>query len=328
MADGHERDTNARSSRRPALVAAPLAIAATASAVTLGIILQGSSTPGAAPAQVAPAAQSVPQSVAESEMLPYEDPTAPVDDPTASGEPRTSAPAGGDVAQRAPILSRSAARKLGPVQTVKAPNLMSRLATRQAVRAAKKDNTRLFVTDDLNLWTSPRKSAEQVGELDAGRKILVTGRHKWGRVEILVAGKPQWVTDGYLSADKPIGLGAGLSDEPCAEGSSIEGGLQSDAILVLRSVCNAFPQITTYGGYDNHGEHVTGKAIDIMTSDVEVGTAIAEFLRAHAAELNLYNVIWRQRIFTQERTGEGWRGMSSRGSATANHYDHVHVSTY
>ena len=65
-----------------------------------------------------------------------------------------------------------------------------------------------------------------------------------------------------------------------------------------------------------------------MTSDVALGTAIAEFLRANAAELNLYNVIWRQRIFTQERGGEGWRSMPSRGSATANHYDHVHVSVY
>jgi len=28
------------------------------------------------------------------------------------------------------------------------------------------------------------------------------------------------------------------------------------------------------------------------------------------------------------RSGEGWRYMPSRGSATANHYDHVHVSVY
>ena len=65
-----------------------------------------------------------------------------------------------------------------------------------------------------------------------------------------------------------------------------------------------------------------------MTSDVALGTAIADFLRTHAAELKLYDILWRQRIFTQQRGGEGWRSMPSRGSATANHFDHVHVSTY
>ena len=70
------------------------------------------------------------------------------------------------------------------------------------------------------------------------------------------------------------------------------------------------------------------KARDIMTSDVELGTAIAEFLRAHASELHLFDVIWRQHIWTPVRASEGWRSMPSRGSATANHYDHVHVSVY
>jgi len=63
-----------------------------------------------------------------------------------------------------------------------------------------------------------------------------------------------------------------------------------------------------------------------MTSDVALGTRIAEYLRSNAAALDLYDVIWRQHIFTQERGGEGWRWMPDRGSATANHYDHVHVS--
>jgi hypothetical protein len=29
-----------------------------------------------------------------------------------------------------------------------------------------------------------------------------------------------------------------------------------------------------------------------------------------------------------ERSSEGWRYMSDRGSTTANHYDHVHVSVF
>lgn len=35
-------------------------------------------------------------------------------------------------------------------------------------------------------------------------------------------------------------------------------------------------------------------------------------------------VIWRQRI--NSRDGRGWRAMADRGSITANHFDHVHVS--
>ena len=44
-----------------------------------------------------------------------------------------------------------------------------------------------------------------------------------------------------------------------------------------------------------------------MTSDVALGTAIAEFLRAHASELHLYDILWRQHIWTPVRAAEGWR---------------------
>jgi hypothetical protein len=108
----------------------------------------------------------------------------------------------------------------------------------------------------------------------------------------------------------------------------VESGLTASAVRVYRSVCHAFPQITRYGGRDNHGEHRSGRALDIMTSDVQLGNAIAAYLQGHAAELNLFDVIWRQRIWTSQRAGDGWRSMSNRGSATANHFDHVHVSVY
>jgi hypothetical protein len=93
-------------------------------------------------------------------------------------------------------------------------------------------------------------------------------------------------------------------------------------------VCHAFPQIATYLGWDNHGEHVSGKAIDIMTSDVPLGNAIAAFLQQHAAELHIYDILWRQHIWTPVRAAEGWRLFADRGSPTANHMDHVHVSVY
>ena len=63
-----------------------------------------------------------------------------------------------------------------------------------------------------------------------------------------------------------------------------------------------------------------------MTS-VPAAGEIAEFVRANYAALGVNYVIYSQKIWSVERSGEGWRGMSDRGSTTANHYDHVHVTT-
>jgi hypothetical protein len=112
---------------------------------------------------------------------------------------------------------------------------------------------------------------------------------------------------------------------PCPDGS-VENNLTPGAVYVYRSVCHAFPQITSYGGWAPRGEHASGKALDIMTTDKALGDQIAAFLQAHAAELNLYDVIWWDRIWTPVRAAEGWRAYGDHGSPTANHMDHVHVS--
>jgi hypothetical protein len=210
-------------------------------------------------------------------------------------------------------------------------------AQRATARAVKNASVRKWTTADLNLWSSASRAARQLGLLDAGKKVLVTGRTEDGRVELVVDGQSRWVTAGYLSTDKPeaetsdttsaVGAAAGLSMAPCPDGS-VENGLTSGAIYVYRSVCHAFPQITSYGGWDAHGEHSSGKALDIMTSDVALGNAIAAFLQQHAAELHVYDILWRQHIWTPVRASEGWRLFADRGSPTANHYDHVHVSVY
>ena len=87
------------------------------------------------------------------------------------------------------------------------------------------------------------------------------------------------------------------------------------------------PQITSYGTWRGDGEHGQGRAIDIMVSG-ETGWAVANFLRANYSALGIEYIIYSQNIWSVERSGEGWRGMSDRGSTTANHYDHVHVTVY
>ncbi len=291
MADHrHKRETNARRLPKAHIVAGPIAILATASTVGLGVL---ATSPEVRETLVASS-------------------TANISKPPADRRENTI------------TISRSASR-VDSVHLVREYAVdMTPVAVAKAVRNA---DTTMWTTVELNLWTTPGEDAKQVGVIEEGKKVLITGRKAAERVEVVVDGEARWVTVGYISEEKPVAAAAGLSMEPCPD-SSVESGLTSAAVYVYRSVCHAFPMITSYGGWDGHGEHSSGRAIDIMTSDSEVGNAIAEFLQAHAAELNLYDVIYAQRIYTQERGGEGWRSMEDRGSATANHYDHVHVSTY
>jgi hypothetical protein len=215
-------------------------------------------------------------------------------------------------------------------------------AQEATARAVKRAHTKKWTTVDLNLWSSASQAARQVGLLSSGKHVLVTGRVTDGRAELVVDGQSRWVTAGFLADTKPqpatagssaagatgaVTAAAGLSMAPCPDGS-VEYRLTSAAVYVYRSVCHAFPQITSYGGWDAHGEHVSGKALDIMTSDVSLGNAIAAFLQEHASELHLYDILWQQHIWTPVRASEGWRLFADRGSPTANHMDHVHVSVY
>lgn len=89
--------------------------------------------------------------------------------------------------------------------------------------------------------------------------------------------------------------------------------------------------IKTIGGYRAGGSrdpagHPSGLALDLMVSDPKRGTSLAEYARANARRLGVKYVIWRQRIWSVARSGEGWRPMEDRGSPTQNHMDHVHVS--
>jgi hypothetical protein len=186
---------------------------------------------------------------------------------------------------------------------------------------------KLWTTANLDLRPAPEKRARALGTLKDGVQVPVTSHRQNGYAQVIVRGVPRWVTAQYLSVKKEVLPGSrGLVDKPCAGTSGVESGLTSGAVRVYRAVCNNFPQITQYGGYAPRGEHASGKAIDIMTSDTGLGDQIAAFLQRNSSALDLYDIIWHQHIWTPVRSSEGWRSMSDRGSETANHYDHVHVS--
>lgn len=121
----------------------------------------------------------------------------------------------------------------------------------------------------------------------------------------------------------------GTSSAACRGSSSVESGLTPDAVRVHRAICARFPSVTAYGGVraDSLPEHPSGHALDAMVSGSR-GWEVARWVRANARQLGVSEVLFAQRIWTVQRGGEGWRSFSDRGSATANHYDHVHVSVY
>jgi hypothetical protein len=83
------------------------------------------------------------------------------------------------------------------------------------------------------------------------------------------------------------------------------------------------------------GEHPLGRACDYMLSsggtmpsadEVRLGHEIADWAIKNAGRLGVMYVIYRQRIYNIGMPG--WRAMEDRGSITANHFDHVHISMY
>ncbi|GAA1940082.1 SH3 domain-containing protein [Nocardioides hwasunensis] len=285
-------------------MSAPIAVVATMSAVTMGVLaaeptssetsLLASSSPSSPPSSAlkadAPSAQALLNATALSRRS---------DVPVSRSQIRTAAKA------------EAAARKDIDVD-------------QQARRLAKKVDDQLWTTEALNLWSGPGEKAEKLGEIAAIKQLSVTGREQDGRTQVVIDGQSRWVTSDYLAADKPE-PGPSLGGT-CANGSSISAG--RPALYDIHDVvCANWPEITSYGTWRGDGEHGQGRAIDIMVSG-ETGWAVAEFLRANYATLGIEYIIYSQQIWSVERSGEGWRGMSNRGSVTANHYDHVHVTVY
>ena len=285
----HKRET-ARRKPRAAFIAAPLAVLATGAAVSAGVA-------GSVPATNLLAADS----------------SSTTNDIGARDDRARRQ-------LRVPVISRDNGDPRGKVAVV---SPVEKMLTDGAVeKAIKQADDQLWTTTTLNLWTRPDGKAEKVGELASDEKILVTGRSMQGREEVVIDGRARWVTAGYLSVDKPFALGG-----DCTNGSSVPSAVSPNIKLVHDAVCANFPEITSYGTFRSDGEHSQGIAIDIMVSG-DRGWQVAEFVREHYADLGVSYVIYSQNIWSVERSGEGWRGMEDRGSATANHYDHVHVTTY
>ncbi|MGN6251276.1 MAG: mucin-2 protein [Marmoricola sp.] len=284
---------------RVAFVVAPLA--------TVSVVGAGVAVAAHAPGRGAPAA------TAAADRL--EQPTATA---TGTASPTSASAALPDATAHA--LSSSALT--GASRSLSISRGLDRLAVPEV-------SAHRWTTAPLDLRLSPGAHVATDGVFDAGKRIAITGEEHNGYAQVVVDGHARWVTATYLADHKPAPDPAsrGPVFEPCAATASVEHGLVPAAVRAWEAVCNAFPEVTTYGGVANRPEHDTGHAVDAMVyGDSALGDRIAAFLQAHAAELDLYDLIWQQHIWTPVRASEGWRLMPDRGSPTANHMDHVHFA--
>ncbi|AXE39618.1 hypothetical protein [Acidipropionibacterium virtanenii] len=109
-------------------------------------------------------------------------------------------------------------------------------------------------------------------------------------------------------------------------------GLSANTTAVMKAIKAKYPSVTFSTGGSQ--DHATGHAVDIMipnagsASGKQLGDEIAAYLKANQSTFHVHYLIWQQKIWNIQRDSEGWRSMEDRGSTTANHYDHVHVSVY
>ena len=309
-----------------AIIASPMAVSRNDARQELWPVFEESPT-------VAPSERVQPTIPAAASSTPSATPsaTAPVASPTPEASPA--------VASAAPTPTASAAK---PDPAV--------LGKKAGVR---------YATSSLNIRTGPGTDFDSRTTVSEGRELTITDQVVNGWQQVSLSGKAGWVKASYLSdkapakpapkatsakatpakaasakaatsdtaADTAPASSGGFSSAACSKASGIESGLTSRTRSVLRAVCAQFPKVSSYGGRRAGGGsfHGSGRAIDVMVSG-SYGWEIAKWARANAGALGITEVIYEQKIWTSQRSGDGWRGMSSRGSVSANHYDHVHIS--
>jgi len=112
-----------------------------------------------------------------------------------------------------------------------------------------------------------------------------------------------------------------------------ERGLQVQTILAERAISKKFPEIKEMSGVRPDGMkwHPNGLAIDVMIPNWDtpagraLGDRIVDYVFGNADRFGLEYVIWQQTYRPASGTPHL---MENRGSPDANHYTHVHISSY
>ena len=189
-----------------------------------------------------------------------------------------------------------------------------------------------FAQANLTVRAQGSDQAAELGSVKKGDKVQALDKVEGRYRQVAVDGKVGYVLDAELGdkapvtvAPKPAPVRTAAKISAPAAGKSVLG-LKPRAMVVYNAVTARW-SFSSIGGYrpSSLSNHQTGGAIDFMTfSDSAKGWAVAKFLAANAGELKVDHIIFEQKIWTP--SNPYWRPMADRGSITANHYDHVHVS--
>lgn len=186
---------------------------------------------------------------------------------------------------------------------------------------------RYVTASAVNIRAGAAVTTAKVTAVPRGTPLQITGVVEGTYTQIIYSGRTRWVATAYLSSTRPTivtgSLGSVSLDKLNAHGKAV--------VLDIRA---NFPQIKTIYGWRSYSayssDHPSGRAIDIMIpsykSNKALGDAVAAYVIANSKRLNVRYLIWRQRNYTISRGY--WVSMANRGSDTANHYDHVHVSVF
>ena len=185
-----------------------------------------------------------------------------------------------------------------------------------------------YATAPLDIRSTYADKYRLITEVPRGTELKITGVVRNGRMQIIFDKAVRWVTATYLSKSAPSSIPSSWL--------AVERGLKPNAIAVHRAMRARFPQISVYGGVRPSviPDHEQGRALDCMIPDYRsasgkaLGDEAAAWLKANARSLGINYVIWNQHIWNITRDSEGWRYMADRGSDSANHLNHIHITVF
>ncbi len=244
---------------------------------------------------------------------------------TASAAPSALPVTTPDPAAREVALSREAPRP----QIAAEDSLAVAAATKTPKDIVLNPTRTMYAKKKVAVVAKPAGGAATVTTAKTGAKLTVTPETSGAFRKVLVKDRAAWVPNASLVAKKPTPKQVADADAPKASRKVPKGsvlGLRPEAMVVYRAVMSRWA-VKNVGGWraQSLSVHQYGRAIDFMTySNTSQGNAIAKFLVAHAKEFGVDHIIYRQKIWTPYKPV--WRHMANRGSATANHMDHVHVA--
>jgi len=178
-------------------------------------------------------------------------------------------------------------------------------------------------------------AGQRTAQEDSLAKLIEAGKRAQQVTEARIADLRNLIKDLTGQRHKVAALIAKFQPEsPVIGGSSVTPRMAA----VRDEVDRRFGPFVTIGcwraGSDDHSQ---GRACDFMlstggvlptTDKVALGYEVASWAQANASRLGIEYIIYRQKIWDIRMASSGWVPMEDRGSITANHFDHVHISVF